>query len=98
MPEPFGLTPQDLRATSEHLHEVSGRMKEMLSALQEQLAAMGPEWGDDRIGDQFANGDAGYLAQLDWVDGSVGAKTGVLDYYSKGLRGAANSLEQQDQA
>ncbi len=98
MPEPFGVTPQDLRATSEHLHEVSGRMKEMLSALQEQLAAMGPEWGDDRIGDQFANGDAGYLAQLDWVDGSVGTKTGVLDYYSKGLRGAANSLEQQDQA
>lgn len=98
MPEPFGVTPQDLRATSEHLHEVSGRMKEMLSALQEQLAAMGPEWGDDRIGDQFANGDAGYLAQLDWVDGSVATKTGVLDYYSKGLRGAANSLEQQDQA
>jgi hypothetical protein len=98
MPEPFGLTPPDLRATSEHLHDVSGRMKDVLSALRERLAAVGPVWGDDRIGDQFANGDAGHLAQLGWVDGSVEAKTLVLDYYSTGLRGAANSLEQQDDA
>lgn len=98
MPEPLGVTPQDLRATSEHLHDVSGRMKDVLSALRERLDCEGAAWGDDRIGDQFANGDAGYLAQLGWVDGSVDAKTGVLDYYSKGLRGAANSFEQQDHA
>ena len=97
MPEPLGVTPPDLRATSEHLHDVSGRMKDVLSALRERLNGEGAAWGDDRIGDQFANGDAGYLAQLGWVDGSVDAKTGVLDYYSKGLRGAANSFEQQDQ-
>jgi hypothetical protein len=98
MPEPLGVTPPELRNTSEHLRDVSGRMKDVLAALRERLNGEGAAWGDDRIGDQFAKGDAGYLALLGWVDGSVEAKTGVLDFYSNGLRGAANSFEQQDNA
>jgi hypothetical protein len=98
MADELGVTPSQLRGTSEHLHDVSSRLRDVLSTLRERLNGEGAAWGDDRIGDQFAKGDAGYLAQLDWVDGSVEAKTGVLDYYSKGLRGTANSFEQQDQA
>lgn len=98
MSEPLGVTPPDLRATSRHLNDVSGRMKDVLTALRDNLSAQGAAWGDDKIGDQFAKGKAGYLAQLGWVDGSVDAKTGLLDYYSRGLKGAADSLEQQDQA
>jgi uncharacterized protein YukE len=93
----FGVTPPDLRGTSQHLNDVSGRMKEILSALRDKLGGEGAAWGDDRIGDSFANGDAGYLAQLDWVDTSVAAKTGLLDYYSRGLKGSADSFERQDQ-
>jgi uncharacterized protein YukE len=94
----LGVTPPDLRGTSQHLNDVSGRMKEILSSLREKLNGEGAAWGDDRIGDSFANGDAGYLAQLGWVDGSVEAKTGLLDFYSRGLKGSADSFEQQDQA
>jgi uncharacterized protein YukE len=98
MSEPLGVTPPELRATSKHLNDVSARMDKVLSTLRGKLSDEGAAWGDDKIGDQFANGDAGYLAQLDWVDGSVEAKTGLLNYYSRGLKGAAESFDQQDEA
>ena len=98
MADPLGVTPHDLRATSQHLNDVSGRMKGVLAALRGKLGGEGAAWGDDKIGSQFTQGDAGYLAQLDWVDGSIDAKTGLLDYYSRELKGAADSFEQQDQA
>ncbi|MCV7168394.1 hypothetical protein H7I41_00510 [Mycobacterium manitobense] len=97
MSEPFEVTPAELRATSEHLHDVSDSMKKALSALRGRLAGEGAAWGDDKIGHQFAGGGGGYLAQLDWVQGSVNAKTGLLDYYSSGLKGAADSFEQADE-
>jgi uncharacterized protein YukE len=96
MADPLGVTPPELRATSQHLSDVSGRMKDVLSSLQANLSGEGAAWGDDKIGDQYANGDGGYLAQQGWVDGSIDAKTGLLDYYSKGLKKAADSFEQQD--
>jgi uncharacterized protein YukE len=98
MAEYLGVTPSDLRGTSQHLNEVSGRMKDVLSALREKLSAEGAAWGDDEMGEQFANGDGGYLAQLKWVDGSVAAKTDLLDYYSRALKDAADSFERNDQA
>ena len=97
MVEPLGVTPPDLRATSGHLNDASGRMKDVLAALRAKLGGEGAAWGDDKIGDQFTKGDAGYLAQLDWVGGSIDAKTGLLDYYSRGLKDAADTFEQQDQ-
>ncbi|HET6734474.1 WXG100 family type VII secretion target [Mycobacterium sp.] len=98
MSEPLGVTPPELRSTSQHLNDVSTRMKAVLSSLRANLSGEGAAWGDDQIGDQFANGDSGYLAQQGWVDGSVEAKTGLLDYYADGLKTAADSFEQQDQA
>ncbi|HTI75386.1 MAG TPA: hypothetical protein VL634_10340 [Mycobacterium sp.] len=98
MAEFLGVTPNDLRGTSDHLYDVSARMKEILATLQERLRAEGVAWGDDEMGEQFAGGGGGYLAQLKWVDGSVGAKTDLLDYYSRALKGAADSFERNDQA
>jgi uncharacterized protein YukE len=92
----FAVTPRELRETSGHLNEVSTRMKEVLSVLGGNLAAEGAAWGDDKIGDQFAGGGGGYVAQQDWVEGSVGAKTNLLDYYSRALKGAADCFERQD--
>jgi uncharacterized protein YukE len=97
MADPLGVTPSELRATAEHLADVSGRMKGVLSSLQNKLSGEGAAWGNDSVGSEFANGGEGYLAQLDWVDGSIDAKTGLLDEYSEGLRTAADTLEQQDQ-
>ncbi|BBX89065.1 hypothetical protein H5U98_28845 [Mycolicibacterium boenickei] len=98
MADELGVGPSDLRATSRNLSDVSSRMKNVLSTLQANLAAEGAPWGDDKMGDEFAKGESGHLSQRHWVDGSVAAKTDLLDYYSGGLRGAANSFEQDDQA
>jgi hypothetical protein len=72
-------------------------MKDALSSMREDLAAAGAQWGEDRMGDQFAKGDAGFVAQMDYVDESVEAKTGLLDHYARGLKGAADSFEAQDE-
>ena len=45
MPEPFGVTPPDLRATSEHLHDVSGRMKESAVGTARAARGDGPRVG-----------------------------------------------------
>jgi hypothetical protein len=96
MNEPLGLTPAELRAAAEYLADVSSRMKAVQSSLLEMLGREGEAWGDDKIGNQFATGGRGYRMQSDWVDGSIEAKTELLDYYSYGLRTTADSLEQQD--
>ena len=96
MAESLGVTADELRATSRHLNDVSSAMKEVIASLRDGLGDAGAAWGDDEIGNLFANGAAGYLAQLDWVGGSVDAKTALLDFYSKGLKGAADSFERHD--
>lgn len=96
MAQSLGVTADELRATSRHLHDVSSRMKDVLAALRENLGEAGAAWGDDEIGNLFAKGAAGYLAQLEWVGGSVDAKTALLDFYSEGLKGAADSFESHD--
>jgi hypothetical protein len=40
---------------------------------------------------------SGYLGQLEWVDGSIEAKTDLLDVYAQALKDAADAAEQQDQ-
>jgi len=96
MAELFGVSPAGLRATSRRLGGVSSSMKDVLVSLREGLAGEGAAWGDDEVGDMFADGDAGYLAQLDWVGGSVDAKTGLVDFYSVVLKGAADSSVRYD--
>lgn len=98
MADELGVGPSDLRATSRNLNDVSVRMKNVLSTLQSNLMAEGAAWGDDKMGDGYAKGGGGYLAQKDWVDGSVSIKTELLDYYSDGLKGSADSFELNDQA
>jgi hypothetical protein len=98
MSEPFGVRPAELRATSQRLGEVGAAMGGVLSSLRARLAAEGAPWGDDAIGDQFANGPGGYLAQLAWVQGSVDAKTSLLGYYSGQLKTTADSAQAADEA
>jgi hypothetical protein len=71
-------------------------MKKVVASLREALAASGTAWGEDKMGKQFAEGPGGCLAQLDWVNGSVDAKTDLLDGYSDSMRTTASALEQQD--
>jgi hypothetical protein len=96
MTDPLAVSPDGLRAAGEHLEEVSSRLKNVLTSLHTKLAAEGVAWGDDKSGHGFADGPQGYLAQVKWVDDSVGAKTDLLDFYAESIRNAANTLEGQD--
>src|SRR3954451_10505282 len=96
MSEPLGVSPDELRAAADHLAETSSRLKQVLASLSDGLAGAGAPWGDDHLGKQFADGAAGYIAQVDYVHTSIDAKSGLLDGYSDGMRTAANTLEQQD--
>lgn len=96
MTEPLAVTPDELRHTSRYLAEISEDMKDVQSTLMSMLSAEGEAWGHDKIGNQFANGGQGYRSQLNWVNGSISAKTELLDYYANGLRTTADLLEQQD--
>jgi len=96
MTDPLQVTPDDLRSTSEHLASVSTQMKTVLSTLQGLLSSAGEPWGDDSTGHDFADGPNGYLAQKDWVDSSIDAKTQLLDQYAEQLKDTADSLQQQD--
>lgn len=96
MTVPLGVTPSELRGTAAYLAFVSTDMKAVHSALMQFLSGEGEAWGHDKIGKKFADGSKGYKAQLDWVDGSITAKTNLLDYYADGLRVTADALEQQD--
>ena len=51
MAEQFGVTPSDLRTTSQHLNDASSRMKDVLSSLRDSLSGEGAAWGDDSLGD-----------------------------------------------
>jgi len=98
MAEQLGVSPQDLRAAARHLDDLSNRKKKVRSSLQDALAAVGAAWGDDRIGDQFAKGPEGFVAQREWVFGSIDAKTDLLDHYAREFKRTADYLERQDQS
>jgi uncharacterized protein YukE len=97
MTESLSVNPDDLRTAAANVADISSEMKQVLSALKGQLAALGSPWGNDSTGDQFANGSNGYLAQVDTVDGSIDATTRQLDSLSQSLTSAASNFEHQDQ-
>lgn len=97
MPDPLGVTPPYLRTTSQHLADVSTMMKDVFSTLRENMRCEGTPWLGGKVGEQFADGENGFNAQCGWVDGSGLAKTDLLDYYSLGLKGAADAFQQHDE-
>lgn len=96
MADSLNVTPAGLRAAADHLADVSARMQRLRQSLNSRVDTLGRPWGDDETGRSFADGDDGYLAQKESVNGSVDAKTKLLDDYAGILRTAADSFEQQD--
>jgi len=97
MSDPLGAIPAELRTVADHLTEVSSRVKEVFTRLNSQLAGEGAPWGDDSSGDEFAKGPQGYLAQLDWVNGAIAAKTQLLEGYSQSMNSSATAFEKHDE-
>jgi hypothetical protein len=98
MADPLEVTPDGLRGAGGHLEDVSAKVKKVLASLNEKREGEGPAWGHDSTGEGFANGSNGYLAQVEWVNSSVGAKTKLLDGYSESMNDTADTLEGQDKS
>lgn len=97
MAEDLSVTPGDLRNVGEQLADVSASIKQVLSTLQTREARYGTApWGNDDIGDGFADGPTGFTAQNENVKQTVSKQTQVLDYWATALQTAANTFEQQD--
>ena len=96
MTKALGVPPSELRATARYLAGVSSRMKEVQTSLERTLRDEGEAWGHDEIGDAFANGSQGYLAQKNWVMGSMGAQSDFLDYCAQYLEYTADTFEHED--
>ncbi|OBJ11681.1 hypothetical protein A5624_13065 [Mycobacterium sp. 1482292.6] len=96
MTDPLSVDPDGLRKIAQDLQDVSTTLKQVYSSLTDKLAAEGSPWGNDQIGDQFANGDSGYLAQKEWVSNSIDGKTQLLDSYADSFMSAANDFEGND--
>jgi hypothetical protein len=94
----LGVLPGELRVVSGRLAQVSSAMGAVLGGLRSGLAAEGAVWGDDAIGESFAGGAGGFVAQRQWVDESVAAKRGLLDFYAEMLKAAADSFDGHDGA
>jgi uncharacterized protein YukE len=98
MSDELAVSPDGLRTVSGQLAQTSAAVKKVLAQLNSNLDAEGPAWGDDATGDGFAAGPSGYLAQMDWVNESVKAKTDLLDGYSQAMTSTANTLQSQDES
>jgi len=94
MAEEFGVTPGELRGVAGELGEVSARMKAVMGSLRAQLAGEGAGTGC-----ALAAGDAdSFHAQCEHVQSTVDpADTGVLDYWAKHLKRAADVFQASDQ-
>src|SRR4051794_34381525 len=97
MTDPLGAIPAELRTVADHLTDVSSQVKDVFRRMNAQLADEGAPWGDDSSGKEFADGAQGYLAQLDWVNGAIAAKTGLLDAYAQSMNKSANAFETYDE-
>lgn len=97
MTDPLRVNTDDLRRAGSDLQDLSSKLKEVLSTLTDKLAAEGSPWGDDKIGDKFANGDSGYLAQDHWLSSSIDGKAQLLDLYGGICTSSANGFDKHDQ-
>jgi uncharacterized protein YukE len=98
MSDPLQVSPEELRRTAKDLADTSSKYKSALARLNQLLNDRGTPWGDDKTGHQFADGEYGYKAQVDWVNQTSGAKVNLLDHYSDAMHTTANLLESHDQS
>jgi hypothetical protein len=86
--EQFGVSPEQLDNVSDYLAENGSQVKGVESSLQ----------GEGGGGCAISPGDMdSFWSQLDWVEGSLGAKAHLLDYYANYLKQAAAKFQGFDQ-
>ncbi|GAA5067099.1 hypothetical protein [Nocardia callitridis] len=84
------------RKAAQKSGHVRDRIDTVLSTLTTSLASRGAPWGDDKIGDQFANGANGYLAAVGKLSGGTTNMSITMNNFADGQTKSANLLERMD--
>ncbi|WP_156959403.1 hypothetical protein [Nocardia sp. BMG51109] len=60
MTTPFEMDPEAFSKAADKTLHVRDRINEVWSTLETATAGRGAPWGDDKLGNEFAEGDKGY--------------------------------------
>lgn len=76
--------------------EVRDRINAVLTTLSASLAGRGAPWGNDKIGDQFTQGENGYFASRENLTTSAANMATTFDNFSTSQTDAAFHLRTMD--
>jgi len=78
--------------------DVQDRIDTVLNTLQTSLAGRGAPWGNDKLGNQFANGDGnnGYLCQNEALNTGAGNLASTFANFSNSQSTAAGKLRKME--
>lgn len=97
MTDPVHVYTDSMRKTSADLVGISGRFQALLAKLEAADAAVHGKWGDDEFGNNFANGQYGYVSSYNNLHDNLQSKVDLLQSYAQGLSDGADTLDKQDQ-
>ncbi|MGF6887942.1 uncharacterized protein YukE [Nocardia sp. GAS34] len=87
----------NMRKTSGDLIGIAGRFQDLLTKLEGDDAAVHGKWGDDEFGNNFANGQYGYVSSYKNLHDNLKSKVDLLQSYAQGLSDGADTLDKQDE-
>lgn len=82
-----------LRSTASGLDDAAARIRAILAGISAKAQASDGCWGDDEFGRPFAEGDKGYKANNEALQGVLGKQAKGLETDAGGLRDGATALE-----
>ncbi|MEV0293211.1 hypothetical protein [Nocardia sp. NPDC050710] len=85
-----------LRKAGGKTGDVRDRINSVLLQLEAAIANRGEPWGDDKIGDRFANGDSGYKKSRDGLTDSTENMAETFGNFSTAQVKAANDIRDMD--
>ncbi|MFE3956886.1 hypothetical protein ACFXPS_22190 [Nocardia sp. NPDC059091] len=86
-----------LRDATDKTAQVHDKVRDILSSLQDSLAAKGTPWGNDEYGERFASGEHGYLAQSGNQTGGIATIATSFDHLANTQGKAADVLTGVDE-
>ncbi|MEU7142922.1 hypothetical protein ABZ942_25995 [Nocardia sp. NPDC046473] len=94
--EKFEFHPDEFRTAAGKTAHVGDRITDVVNNLTSTLAGRGSPWGDDKMGNQFANGPGGsdgyHSSKKNLVDGTTGM-AGTFKDVAANQRKVADQLQ-----
>ncbi|MTE11534.1 hypothetical protein [Nocardia aurantiaca] len=83
---------------SEKTGEVRDGINGVVNTFTAQADSLGTPWGNDSLGNQFANGDQGYLASKKNILEGASNMAGTFANFSQSQKDSADELERTEEA